>query len=79
MMSPHRHNECAKRRSVALHLLVAVRTAMVDESVDLVAGDFNGTSWRRKRDSVNEQAFIDTMFTLPSGPHTVVGRGETPL
>ena len=52
---------------------------MVDESVDLVAGDFNGTSWRRKRDSVNEQAFIDAMFPLPSGPHTVVGRGETPL
>ena len=45
----------AKRRSIALDLLLAIRTAMTEEAVDLVAGDFNGTSKRQKLVKNREQ------------------------
>ena len=38
MMSLHCHNESSKRPSFALYLLSAVRTAMMEEAVGLVAG-----------------------------------------
>ena len=47
-MSRHFHSEVANRRSIALNLLLAVRTAMVDEAVDLVAGDLHGRNWRER-------------------------------
>ena len=45
----HCQNAVAKKRSVALNILLAVRSAMLHEDVDKVAGDFNGTSWRKIR------------------------------
>ena len=53
----------AKKRSIALHVLLAVRTATIQADVDMVAGDFNGASWRHKTgseqqvDSTLEEAF----------------------
>ena len=70
MMCLHCHNECAKRRSIALNLR-AVRTAMAHVSVELVAGDFNRASWRHKGDSVIDQVIANIM--LPVSP------GATPL
>ena len=49
---------------------------MLDEKVDLVAGDFNGAAWRRdNRNNIStiEEAFADCALPMPSGPPTVVG------
>ena len=39
MMSLHHHNAVAKRCSIALNIFLAVRTAMIQVTVDRVAGD----------------------------------------
>ena len=78
MISLHCQIEVAKRRSIALNLLMAVRTAMVEEAVDFVGGDFTGTSWRRKRDSIVEQALSDAMLPLPPGSTPLWGPGRIP-
>ena len=53
MVSPHINNQYAKKRGIGRNLLIAVRTVMHQEQVDMVAGDFNGAAWRRQ--SGNEQ------------------------
>ena len=73
MISLHCDNEVAKRRSIPLNVLLTLRTAMIEESVDLVAGDLNGASWRRKvgneqrTDSILEKAFSTPWLALPPG------------
>ena len=44
MMSLHINNTHAKKRGIAKNLLLAVRTVMHQEQVDMVAGDFNGAA-----------------------------------
>ena len=44
MMSFHPNNNFAKKRGIANNVLFAVRTAMQQEKVDMVAGDFNGAA-----------------------------------
>ena len=44
MMSLHCQNAGAKKRSIAMNMLLAVRTAMLQQEVHIVAGDFNGAS-----------------------------------
>ena len=62
-MSLHCHNTVAKKRSIAQDIFSAVRTAMFQEDMDLLASDSNGASWRRKVgadqqfDSTLEDAF----------------------
>ena len=63
MVSLHCQNAVAKKRSIALNTLLAVRTMVIQEGVDMVAGDFDGASWRRRpgpdqqHDSTLEEAF----------------------
>ena len=57
-----------KKRSIALNVLVAVRTATMQEDIDLVAGDFNGASWRHKTGPAQQ---CDSSLDLP----TIVGPG----
>ena len=59
MMSLHIHNHYAKKRGIGENLLLAVRTVMRQEQVDMVGGDFNGAAWRRQ--SGNEQRRNSTM------------------
>ena len=61
MMSLHINNHSAKKRGIGNNLLLTVRTAMLQEKVDMVAGDFNGTAWRRQH-----------VFAYPAWPHTFV-------
>ena len=48
---------------------------MLEEHVDLVAGDFNGAAWRRpcgndrKPTSIIEEAFADADLPMPPGTH----------
>ena len=46
--------------AIALDVLLAVRTTMIEEAVDLVAGDFNGASGRRK---VGDEQKTDSVVT----------------
>ena len=49
---------------------------MLDEKVDLVAGDFNGAAWRcdnRNNISTIEEAFADCALPTPPCPTPVVG------
>ena len=48
MMSLHINSQYAKKRGFGKNLLLAVRTVMLQERVDMVAGDFNGAAWRRQ-------------------------------
>ena len=48
MISMHCQNTCAKKRSIALTMLLAVRSIMWHEKVDIVSCDYNGASWRCK-------------------------------
>ena len=58
MVSLHINNQYAKKRGIGTNLLLAVRTVMHQEQVDMVAGDFNGAAWRRQ--SGNEQRHNST-------------------
>ena len=65
-MSLHINNQFAKKRGIGKKLRLAIRAVMLEEHVDLVAGDFNGAAWRhpcgndRKLTSIIEEAFADT-------------------
>ena len=47
MVSLHCHNAVGKKRSIAQNVFLTVRTAMSQEDIDFVAGDFTCASWRR--------------------------------
>ena len=79
MMSFHIiNNQYAKKRGIAENLLLAVRTAMQQEQVDMVAGDVNGAAWRRRSgddqrlDSTIEEAFANRTYSIPQGPFSIV-------
>ena len=42
-----RNNSNAKKRGIGKKLVLTIRAVVLDEKVDLVAGDFNGAAWRR--------------------------------
>ena len=56
---------------------------MLQEHVDMVAGDFNGAAWRRPSGSdrrpisIIEEAFANTNLPIPPGP-TLWGPGNVP-
>ena len=60
-------------------ILLTIRAVMLEELVDLVAGDFNGAAWRRpcgnerKLTSTIEEAFADTNLPVPPGPTPLWG------
>ena len=43
-MSLHNNNHYAKKRGMGKKLLLTVRAVMLQEHVDMVAGDFNGSA-----------------------------------
>ena len=45
VVSLHINNNYAKKRGIGKKLLLCIRAVMLDELVDLVAGDFRGASF----------------------------------
>ena len=84
MMSLHINSTYAKKRGIAKNLLLAIRTVLHQQQVDLVAGDFNGAAWRRQSGSGSrsissiEEVFVNTNLPLPPGPTTLWGPGGVP-
>ena len=68
-MSLHINNNCATKRRIGKELLLTIRAIMLEEHVDLVAGDFNGAAWRQS---------IGTDFPMPPGVTPLWGRGAVP-
>ena len=60
VMSLHISNIYAKKRGIGKKLILTILAVMLDEKVDLVAGDFNGAKWRR--DNRNSISAIDEAF-----------------
>ena len=83
-MSLHINNTNARKRGIAKNLLLAVRTVMYQQQVDLVAGDFNGAAWRRQSGSDArsissiEEAFVNSSLPLPPGPTPLWGPEGVP-
>ena len=71
VISVHIHNNCAKKRGIGKKLLLTFRAMMLDEMVDLVAGDFSGAAWRRTTCastlSIIGGTFADCDLLLPPG------------
>ena len=67
------HHE-AKKRGIGKKMMLTVRTVMLQEHVDVVAGDVNGASWGRPSSSdrhqfrIVEEAFENTNLPMASGP-----------
>ena len=84
MMSVHINTHYAKKRGIAKNVLFAVRTVMCQEQVDMVAGDFNGATWRKKsgdnqqRHSTIEEAFANTNLPIPYGSSPLWGSKNVP-
>ena len=74
----------ANKRSIALGVLLAVRPAVVQEDVEMVAGDFNGASWRRKSrpdeqfDSILEETPKNARLSVPPGTSVLWCAGGIP-
>ena len=66
-----------KKRGIGKKLFLAVRTVMLQEQVEMDAGDFNGSAWRRQSGSdprpisIIEEAFVNTNLPVPPGPRLV--------
>ena len=77
VMSLHINNNHARKRGIGKKLLLTIRAMMLDEQVDLVAGDFNGAAWRRTTTANNisiiEEAFADCDLPMPPGPTPLWG------
>ena len=81
-MSLHINNNYAKKRGIGKKLLLTILAVMLDEHVDLIAGDFNGAAGRRQTCNGNlsiiEEAFADSDLPMPPGPTPLCGPGVVP-
>ena len=83
-VSLHINNQFAKERSIGKKLFLTFNAVMLEEDVDLVAGDFNGAVWRcpcgsdRKPVSIIEEAFANTDLSMPLGSPPLWGPGAVP-
>ena len=77
VLSLHINNVYAKKRGMGKKLILTIRAVMLDENVDLVAGDFNGAVWRRDSSSnfsILEEAFADCALMPPGRtPRSIPG------
>ena len=76
VLTLHISNIYAKKRGFGKKLILTMLAVMLDEKVDLVAGDYNGAAWRRDNSnniSIIEEAFADCALPMPPGPTPLWG------
>ena len=81
VLSLHISNIYAKKKGIAKKLILTLRAIKISQEVVLVAGDFNGTAWRRRsRDNLStiDEAFADCALPTPPGPKPLWGLGSIP-
>ena len=72
----HISNVYAKKRGIGKKFILAIHAVMLDENVDLVAGDFNGAAWRcdnRNKNQYHRRSLCRLRVADASRRHTVVG------
>ena len=70
-----------KKRCIAKKLILTIRAIMIGQQIDVVAGNFNATTWRCSyRDNIStiDEAFADTALPTPRGPTPLWGPGSIP-
>ena len=75
------NNVYAKKRGIGKKLILTTRAVMLQENVDLVAGDFNGAAWRRDNSnyiSIIQEAFPECARPMPPGPTPLWGPRQIP-
>ena len=81
-MSLHINKNYAKKRCIGKKLPLTIRAVMIEEHVDLVAGDFNGAAWRRQIGNGNlniiKEAFADSDLPMPPDPTPLWNPGAVP-
>ena len=77
MLSLQISNIYAKKKGSAKKLILTLRAIMISQEVDLVAGDFNGTAWRRPSVLLTKH-FMDSLLPTPPGPTPSLGPGSIP-
>ena len=81
VVSLHISNIYAKKRGIGKKVILSIRAVMLNEKVDLVAGDFNVAAWRcdnRNNISTIEEAFADCALPMPPGTTPLWGPGSIP-
>ena len=81
VLSLHISNIYAKKKGTAKKIIQTIRALMISQNIDLVAGDFNGTSWRcRSRDNISthDEIFSDCALLTPPSPTPLWGPGSIP-
>ena len=71
VLSLHISNIYAKTRGIAKKLILTIRAILIGQQIDVVAGEFDGTAWRRSnRDNIStiDEAFADCALPTPQGP-----------
>ena len=76
VISLHINNNYAKRSGIGKKLLLTIRAVLLDEKVDLVAGDFRTTCASAL--SILEKAFVDFDLPMPPNPTPLWGPGAVP-
>ena len=81
VLSLHITNVHAEKRGIGKELILAIRTVMLKDNVDVVAGDFKGAAWRR--DNINnistiEEVFAECALPMPPGPTPLWAPGSIP-
>ena len=80
-VSLHISNIHIKKKGIAGKLNLTLRAIMIFQEVDLVAGDFNVSSWRcRSRNNLStiDEAFTDSTLPTTPGPPPLWGSGSIP-
>ena len=83
-MSLHINNQFAKKRGIGKKLFLRIRAVMLEEHVDLVAGDFDGAARRgpsgndRKPISISEKCLPIPICRCHLAPHHCAGPGGAP-
>ena len=70
VMSLRMYNNFAKKRGIGKKIILIIRALMLQDHVDVVAGDFNGAAWRRDSSnsiSIIEEPFADFALPMPPG------------
>ena len=76
VMSLHINNKYVKKRGIKKKLPLIIRAVILEENVDVVAGDFNGASWRRSNGNNRQSTSI--IEPMPLGPTPLWGPGAVP-
>ena len=73
VLSLHMSNIYVKKKGIAKKLILTLPAIMISQEVDLVAGDFNGITWRHRGRDNFSTIDEDSILPTPPGPPPLWG------